>query len=136
MKSYNELIQIPTFEERFKYLQIFGLVGRETFGYDRYLNQMLYTSKVWRKLRNDIIIRDDANDLGLDGFKIGGKIYIHHINPISKDDILNGNPMVYDPNNLVCSSEDTHKAIHYGSLDSLVTTLIERKPGDTCPWRK
>lgn len=127
---------LPTFEERFNYLQILGKVGVDTFGYDRYLNQMLYTSKIWRdEIRPNIIIRDKGHDLGMEGFDIVGKIFVHHINPITKEDILENNPIVYDFNNLICCSEATHNAIHYGSLESLPTAPVERRPGDTCPWR-
>lgn len=135
-KSYSELILLPSFEERFEYLKIDGIVGQETFGYDRYLNQMLYTSKRWRMLRNDLIIRDRARDLGVEGYDISYKLTLHHINPITKEDILREDPSVFDPENLICCSYKTHKAIHFINDGYIPYQFAEREPNDTCPWRK
>ena len=134
-RSYSEMMQLPTFLERYRYLSLGGRVGEDTFGWDRYLNQALYRSKEWRELRNAIIVRDDGCDLGCPDYPIAAKILIHHINPISKQDILNRNPLIFDPENLVCVSHLTHEAIHYGD-ESLLTgmQMVERKPGDTTLW--
>ena len=135
IKTYSELITIPTFEERFEYLQLKGSVGKDTFGYDRYLNQVLYRSPEWKRLRNQIIIRDDGCDLACDGYDIYGKVLIHHLNPITVEDVLARSRKVFDPDNLVCVSHSTHNAIHYGDADLLVTGPIIRTKNDTCPWR-
>lgn len=136
MKSYNELITIPTFEERFRYLKVYGVIGNQTFGYDRYLNQKLYnTSSEWKRVRDKVILRDNGCDLGCEGFEIYGKIIIHHINPITVEDIVTCNPCVFDLNNLISTSHNTHNAIHYGDEKSLIVAPIERKQYDTCPWR-
>lgn len=135
IKSYSELITIPTFEERFEYLQLKGSVGKDTFGYDRYLNQVLYHSPEWKKLRNQIIIRDCGCDLACEGYEIYGRILIHHLNPITVDDVLDRSRKVFDPNNLVCITHNTHNAIHYGDASLLVTGPIVRTKNDTCPWR-
>lgn len=137
MKSYSELIQIPTFIERFRYLKINGVVGEETFGYDRYLNQRFYQSKEWRQFRQDIILRDMGGDLGITEHPIGGTIIIHHINPIDKQDILQGRwCKLMDPENVICVSHATHEAIHYGDESLLMVGPTERRPNDTCPWRR
>lgn len=136
IKTYSELITFPTFRERFEYLKLNGQVGLDTFGHDRYLNQILYTSPEWRRCRNGIIIRDNGCDLGCEGYEIHGKILIHHINPITVEDILNRNPMVFDPENLISSAHITHNAIHYGDVSLLITEPIERSRNDTCPWRR
>lgn len=135
IKSYSELITIPTFEERFEYLQLKGSVGKDTFGYDRYLNQVLYHSPEWKKLRNQIIIRDCGCDLACEGYEIYGRILIHHLNPITVDDVLDRSRKVFDPNNLVCITHNTHNAIHYGDASMLLTGPIVRTKNDTCPWR-
>lgn len=135
IKSYSELITIPTFEERFEYLQLKGLIGKETFGFDRYLNQQLYRTKEWRSIRDKAIIRDNGCDLGVEGYDIVGRILIHHINPITIDDILKGNPIVFDLENLICTSHNTHNAIHYGDESLLITAPKERCKNDTCPWK-
>ena len=134
-KTYSELITFDTFQERFEYLRIRGFVGKETFGRDRYLNQTLYRSKEWRQFRNRVIIRDNGCDLGIDGRDIFDHVIIHHINPIGLEDIVNRAPCVFDMNNVICVSHDTHNAIHYGDGQYLSTIPQERKPGDTCPWR-
>lgn len=135
IRTYSELITIQTFEERFEYLQLKGSVGKDTFGYDRYLNQVLYRSPEWKRLRNQIIIRDDGCDLACDGYDIYGKVLIHHLNPITVEDVLARSRKVFDPDNLVCVTHNTHNAIHYGDADLLVTGPIIRTKNDTCPWR-
>ena len=135
IRTYSELITIPTFEERFEYLQLKGSVGKDTFGYDRYLNQVLYRSPEWKRLRNQIIIRDDGCDLACNGYDVYGKVLIHHLNPITVEDVLARSRKVFDPDNLVCVSHNTHNAIHYGDVDLLVTGPIIRTKNDTCPWR-
>ena len=134
-KRYSELTTIPTYEERFKYLQLKGAVGNDTFGYDRYLNQILYNSPEWKRLRNQIIIRDNGRDLGCEGYEIYGRILIHHMNPITVDDIVSRDPIVFDPENLICVSHNTHNAIHYGDENLLIMAPVERTKNDTCPWR-
>ena len=136
IRTYSELITIPTFEERFEYLKLNGSVGLETFGHDRYLNQILYNSPEWRRFRPEIIVRDNGCDLACDGYEIFGKILIHHINPITAQDILNRNPKVFDPENVITTVHNTHNAIHYGDENLLITAPIERSRNDTCPWRK
>lgn len=134
MKTYGELILLKTFEERYQYLKLKGLVGFETFGGKRWMNQVLYSSGEWKKIRREIIIRDDGCDLGCRDCRIFGMVYVHHINPITIDDILERSRCVFDPDNLICVSFKTHNAIHYGN-EELQTKPIERKPNDTCPWR-
>lgn len=135
IKTYSELIALPTFEDRFEYLQLKGIVGQETFGFDRYLNQILYNSKEWKHLRNEIIVRDNGCDLALEGFEIHGRILIHHINPITIDDVIKRREMVFDPENLICVTHNTHNAIHYGDKSLLITGPIKRRANDTCPWK-
>lgn len=134
-KRYSELTTIPTYEGRFKYLQLKGAVGDDTFGYDRYLNQILYNSPEWKRLRNQIIIRDNGRDLGCEGYEIYGRILIHHMNPITVEDIVSRDPIVFDPENLICVSHNTHNAIHYGDENLLIMAPVERTKNDTCPWR-
>lgn len=134
-RSYSELLQFKTFEDRYEYLKLAGEVGNPTFGYDRYFNQHFYHSSEWRRTRNVIILRDNGCDLGLEGYEIKGRIYIHHINPVTKTDIEENSDILFDPNNLICVTFDTHNAIHYGDQRTLPKTPIERVPGDTCPWR-
>ena len=135
IRTYSELIQLPTFEERFEYLRLDGSVGQVTFGYDRYLNQILYNSPEWKRFRRDIIIRDNGCDLACEGYEIRGRIIIHHINTISIEDIVNRNPMVFDPENVITTTHNTHNAIHYGDKELLVTVPIERSANDTCLWK-
>ena len=133
---YSDLIKLPTFEERFKYLEIGGHIGIDTFGYNRYLNQALYQSPKWLQVRDQIIIRDNGMDLGLDGYPINGKIMIHHINPITIDDVLDNNPDVFNPEYLISCSHATHNAIHYGNESYLSRfNVVERTPDDTTLWR-
>lgn len=136
IRTYSELIKLPTFEERFEYLKLNGVVSESTFGSERYLNQMFYKSDEWKRLRRKIILRDNGCDLGVEGFDIQSKIYIHHMNPISSDDILQHSEILIDPENLICVSLRTHNAIHYGDETQIITKPIERKPNDTCPWRR
>lgn len=135
-KTYLELCQLPTFEERFEYLKLDGIVGDWTFGSRRYLNQMLYKSAEWKELRDKVIIRDNGCDLGIQDRTIFGKVLIHHINPITIEDVLNRNPIVFDLNNLICVSHMTHQAIHYGDSNLLMKDPIQRTKNDTCPWVK
>jgi hypothetical protein len=124
-----------TFEERYEYLRLGSKVGEATFGYDRYLNQILYKSPEWRRFRDEIIIRDNGCDLGCLDRELRERIIVHHINPISVEDVINRSPKVFDPENVICVSHNTHEAIHYGNEDLLVKNPIERRPNDTCPWR-
>lgn len=135
IRTYSQLITIPTFLERYRYLKLDGVVGRSTFGFDRYLNQVLYLSDEWKSTRRDIILRDEGNDLACEGFEIHGNIMVHHINPISYDDIVKRRPIIFDHNNLVTTKLRTHNAIHYGDESQLSIALIERTKNDTCPWR-
>ena len=136
IRTYSELITLPTFEERYKYLRLCGAVGQETFGFDRYLNQMFYKTKEWKNIRREIIIRDLGCDLGVEGFEIFGRIIVHHMNPITKDDILSRSKFLLDPEYLICTSHNTHEAITYGDESLLITAPIERTKNDTCPWRR
>ena len=133
--SYSELITLPTFEERYRYLRKSGIVGEETFGSHRHLNQILYRSPEWRRIRNHVINRDNGCDLGMEGYEIRDRVYIHHINPITLDDILNRTPALFDMDNLICVSFNTHQAIHYGDESLLpIISFTERTPGDTKLW--
>lgn len=136
-RTYSELITIPTFEERFEYLRLDGKVGEDTFGHDRWLNQMLYQrTKEWKAIRRKAIIRDNGCDLGIPGRTISGRILVHHINPITKEDILQRTESIlFDLNNLICVSNDTHNAIHYGDASLLIKDYVPRTEFDTCPWR-
>ena len=135
IRSYSELIRIPTFEERFEYLKLSGAVGKETFGFDRYLNQIFYRSQEWKKVRNLVIDRDNGCDLAISDREICGRIYIHHMNPISIEDIERNSDILLNPEYLICVTHNTHNAIHYGDADLLVTAPTERTPNDTCPWK-
>ena len=134
-RTYRECMQLPTFQERYRYLQIGGRVGKETFGFDRYLNQMLYRTPEWKRFRRDMIVRDNGCDLGCEGYEIYGNILVHHINPITVDDVVNRASCIFDPNNAICTSLNTHNAIHYGDETLLITEPVIRKPNDTCPWK-
>ena len=136
IRTYSQLIRLPTFEDRFEYLKLKGSVGKDTFGHDRYLNQVFYSSMEWRRLRDEIIIRDNGCDLGIEGRQIGGKVYIHHLNPLGVNDILTHSEYLVDPEYLICVSFETHNAIHYGDINLLPRDPIERKRNDTCPWRR
>lgn len=135
IKTYSELITLPTFEERFKYLQLNGAVGQETFGFDRFINQEFYRSYEWKQLRNHIIVRDNGCDLGIEGREIRGKILIHHMNPVYIDDIRNVSDFLLNPEYLISTTLTTHNAIHYGDEELLVRDPIMRSRNDTCPWR-
>lgn len=136
-RTYSELITLPTFEDRFKYLQLNGAVGRDTFGFDRYLNQYIYQrSQRWKSVRDKIIVRDNGCDLGVEGYSIYGRTIIHHMNPISVEDILSDRDWIFDPEFLICVSHRTHNAIHYGDETLLPQAPIERTKNDTCPWRR
>lgn len=135
MRTYSDLIKLPTFKQRFNYLKLNGVIGEDTFGFDRWLNQVFYTSPEWRRVRDIVIVRDNGNDLGLDGFGIGGKILIHHMNPITYHDIVHREEDILNPEYLICVSHRTHQAIHYGNEDLLPADPVERKLNDTCPWR-
>lgn len=134
-RTYSELITIPTFEERFKYLRLDGSVGEQTFGFDRYINQVFYQSYEWKKIRDAVIIRDNGCDLGVEGHDIRGKILIHHMNPISLKDIETRSDFLLNPEYLISTMHITHNAIHYGDENLLPKGPIERKKYDTCPWR-
>ena len=136
IKTYSELIQLPTFEERFKYLQMNGFVGKETFGFDRYLNQNFYRSLEWKRVRDEVIIRDNGCDLGIEDRSIAGKILIHHMNPITDKDIVNVTDFLLNPEYLICVSHITHNAIHYGNEDLLIKDPVVRTKNDTCPWKR
>ena len=135
IKTYSELITIPTFKERYEYLRLKGLVGEETFGYDRYLNQSFYKSREWMDIRDYVIIRDNGCDLGMPGHEIHGRILIHHMNPITKEDILRRSKFLLDPEYLISTIKTTHDAIHYGDENLLMDEPIVRTKNDTCPWR-
>lgn len=134
-RTYSELILLPTFEERYEYLKLGGAIGEETFGFDRYINQIFYRSKEWKKVRDLVIVRDNGCDLGISDREIYGRIYIHHMNPISLEDIERKSDLLLNPEYLITLTHNTHNAIHYGDSSLLVTAPIERLPNDTCPWR-
>lgn len=135
IRTYSELITLPTFRERYEYLKLNGRVGEETFGFDRYLNQAFYKSEEWRAVRDYVIIRDNGCDLGMEGHEIFGKILIHHMNPISKRDILDRSDLLLNPEYLICTIKNTHDAIHFGDENLLIVAPIERRKNDTCPWK-
>lgn len=136
-RCYSELITLPTFEERYNYLKLGGRVGADTFGFDRHLNQMLYQrNSKWKNARDKVIIRDNGCDLGMEGHEIHGKIIVHHMNPITIDDILNDRDWIYDPEFLISTVHNTHNAIHYGDEKILVTAPKVRTRNDTCPWKR
>lgn len=137
IKTYSELITFDTFEERFRYLQLNGSVGATTFGYDRYLNQVFYKSREWKSVRNLVILRDNACDLGVDGYDIfeRSKIIIHHMNVITMEQIQNRDPMIFDPELLITTTHRTHNAIHYGDEEQISKGPIVRVANDTCPWK-
>lgn len=135
IRTYSELIKLPTFEERYEYLKLDGKVGEETFGFDRYINQEFYRSNEWLKVRDFVIVRDGGCDLAIEDREIVGKILVHHMNPITIDDILNRSKFLLDPEYLISTIKNTHDAIHYGDSSLLITAPIERRKNDTCPWR-
>jgi hypothetical protein len=133
-RNYRELRQLSAFEERFHYLALRGTVGQSTFGFDRWVNQGFYSSREWRQIRNRIIVRDEGCDLGVEGFEIHDRIYIHHINPITLKQLESGDPCLLDPDNLISVTHRTHNAIHYGDERLLPRPLVDRRPGDTKLW--
>ena len=135
IKTYSELILLPTFEERFKYLQLNGRVGDDTFGFDRYINQKFYRSAEWKRIRDYIIIRDNGCDLAVDGYEIHGRILIHHMNQITISDIKFSTEYLMNPDYLICVTHNTHNAIHYGDEKQIITGPIVRTKNDTCPWK-
>lgn len=135
IKSYSEMCSFSTFIERFNYLKLNGKVGIETFGFDRYLNQVLYCSQEWKRFRRQVIIRDNGCIFGLDGYNINGRLIVHHINPITLEQIEQRDPMIFSMENVVCVTHNVHEAIHYGDESLIPTDPIIRKPNDTCPWK-
>ena len=135
IRTYSELITLSTFEERFEYLRLGGKVGKETFGFDRYINQIFYKDPEWLRIRNEVIIRDNGCDLGIEDRKIHGRILVHHMNPITVDDILNRSKYLLDPEYLISTMKNTHDAIHYSDESLLAKDPIIRIKNDTCPWR-
>lgn len=136
IRTYSELITLPTFEERYRYLKLSGVVGEQTFGFDRYMNQIFYQqSQEWKSIRNHVILRDNGCDLGVEGYEIHGRILIHHMNPITAKDIEHRSDILLNPEYLISTAHNTHNAIHYGDEGLLILAPIERKPNDTCPWR-
>lgn len=137
IRTYSELITLPTFEERYRYLRLGGRVGADTFGFDRYLNQVVYQRDPrWKNARDLVIIRDNGCDLGIEGREIYGKILVHHMNPITMEDILQERDWIYDPEFLISTMLTTHNAIHYGDENLLMKAPIERTKNDTCPWKR
>ena len=135
IRTYSQLKRLQTFEERYDYLKLGGVVGEDTFGFDRYMNQNFYRSREWKRVRDEVIMRDNGCDLGVDGREIRGKILIHHMNPITSEDIHRVSDYLLNPEYLICVTHRTHNAIHYGDERLLVTAPIERTQNDTCPWR-
>lgn len=135
IRTYSELACLETFEERFKYLELAGQVGQETFGFDRYLNQKFYRSPEWKRVRQEVILRDNGCDLGIEDRPIFGNVIIHHINPMSVDDIKHKEDWVLDPDFLICTCKRTHDAIHYSDESIIFSEPIHRSPNDTCLWR-
>lgn len=135
IRTYSELITIPSFIERYRYLKLGGSVGKETFGFDRYLNQTLYRSPEWKRFRRDMILRDNGMDLACDEYEIIGKVLVHHIDPLTIQDVIRRDPKIFDSENVVCVSMNTHNAIHYGDESLLMIEPVVRTKNDTCPWR-
>ena len=135
IRTYSELITLPTFEERYKYLRLSGIVGEETFGFDRFLNQDFYRSREWKAVRDFIIVRDNGCDLAMEGYDIHGRIIIHHMNPVTIKDIQENSAFLMEPEYLISTTLSTHNAIHYGDESLLIKEPIERSKNDTCPWK-
>lgn len=135
LRRYSELIRLPTFEARYEYLRLAGIVGEATFGFDRYLNQLMYTSARWKKVRNQVIIRDNGCDLAMPGYDLKSKIIVHHMNPLTMKEVEEVSDDIFNPEYLICVSQRTHNAIHYGDAELLPKGPIERRPNDTCPWK-
>lgn len=136
IRTYSELITLPTFEERYQYLRLGGKVGEETFGFDRWVNQVFYKDPAWRAARDYVIIRDNGCDLGMPDREIHSRIIVHHMNPITKEDILERSDLLLNPEYLICTVKNTHDAIHYGDESLLITSPVERTKNDTCPWKR
>ena len=136
IRTYSELIKLKTFKDRFEYLKLDGIVGEETFGFDRYMNQIFYKSREWTSVRRAVIIRDNGCDLGVEGYEIYGKILIHHMNPINLSDIVHKTDELLNPDYLITTVLSTHNAIHYGDASLLPALPIERRANDTCPWKR
>ncbi len=137
IKTYSELCKFQTFEDRFQYLRLDGVVGKETFGFDRYLNQVFYQRDPrWKRVRDYVIIRDNGCDLGVEGYEIHGRILVHHMNPVTVDDLLHDSEYLLDPEFLISTIHNTHNAIHYGDENLLILPPVERTQHDTCPWRR
>jgi len=136
MRTYSELSKIKSFEDRFRYLQLNGKVGVETFGFDRFMNQAFYQSVEWKRIRDIVIMRDNGCDLGVNGHEIYGRITIHHMNPVLPRDIESHSDLLMNPEYLICTTHNTHNAIHFSNESLLPKDPIERKPNDTCPWKK
>lgn len=134
IRTYEDLIKIDSFEDRFEYLKLSGVVGEDTFGFDRWLNQIFYKTKEWRRIRDEVIVRDMGCDLGCEDYPIKGKVIIHHMNPLYLDDLVDRTEFLLDPNYLICTSHNTHNAIHFGDQNLLPKKPIERRPGDTKLW--
>lgn len=135
IRTYSELCQIPSYKERFEYLKLDGVVGKATFGSKRYLNQRFYTSDEWKRVRDIVIVRDLGCDLGFPGYDIYGQIQVHHMNPMIVEDVISHSSEILNPEFLICTSYQTHKAIHYGTEEMLVLPPVERTKNDTCPWK-
>lgn len=135
IKCHRDLIQLESFIERYQYLKLHGKVGEDTFGLDRYVNQTLYKSHKWRRTRSQIIIRDNGCDLGVEGHELDNYIVVHHMNPITLEDIEEERDIIFDPENLICCSSRTHQAIHFGDEGLLPKDFVQRRPNDTCLWR-
>lgn len=136
IRTHTELVTFTTFEERYRYLRLNGVIGKETFGFDRFINQYLYQrSQRWKRVRDQVIIRDNGCDLGVEGYDIRGPITVHHMNPITLEDIEQESEFVFDPEYLICTTHNTHNAIHYGDESLLIKAPVERTRNDTCPWR-
>lgn len=134
VRSYTELSQLNTYRERYDYLALYGEVGCETFGFNRWINQRFYTSKAWRDLRRQIILRDESCDLGVPGYEIHSRLIVHHMNPLNEEDIVHGTSHALDPEFLICTTHDTHNAIHFGDASLLAKPYVPRQPGDTKLW--
>lgn len=136
IRTYSELIALPTFEERYDYLRLGGKVGEETFGFDRWINQKFYKDPEWLAVRDQVIIRDEGCDLAIPGREIYGRIIVHHMNPITMDDIVQRTGFLLNPEYLICTIKSTHDAIHYGDRTLLATGPVQRSRNDTCPWKR
>lgn len=135
VRSYREVMCLSSFRERYEYLKLSGIVGAPTFGVDRWLNQVLYSSKEWKRFRHEVIVRDNGCDLAHPDFEINDRIYIHHLNPLTLEQLEDGDDAIFDLDNVICTSYDTHQAIHFGTERLLPSLPVERRPYDTCPWK-